>query len=408
MNPKSTIQLRPGTADRIIAGHPWIYRGAIQNITHEPKDGEIVQVRDHRRRFLGIGLFNAQSKITVRLLSRSRETIDTDFFYRRINAAQLLRKKLLPDASSYRLVSAEGDELSGLIIDKYEDVCSIQISSLGMEQRKPQIIDALNHLCSPSAIIERTDIASRKAEGLETPDTFLRPQEGSKHTEKTNIEINGLKFGVDFKTGHKTGFYLDQQVNYQLAADLVEKWDSKKILDCFTYQGGFALHMAKLPNRTVLAIDQSDDAIAQAKRNAENNGLADRCSFQTANVFDWLKEAQNKTKADSHENKFDAIVLDPPSFTRNRSSVGDALRGYKEIHLRALRLLKERGLLFSYCCSHHVDQDTFEEVIATAAYDNRQCLRRVAVFHQSPDHPIIPTVPETEYLKGFAYELLPR
>ncbi len=408
MNLKSTIQLRPGTADRIVAGHPWVYQGAIQNITHEPKDGEIVQVRDHRRRFLGIGLFNSKSKISVRLLSKTREDFDTGFFYRRFKAAHAFRQKLMPNASSYRLISAEGDELSGLIIDKYNDICSIQISSLGMEQRKPQIIEALKELYDPKAIVERTDIASRKAEGLESPVSALTIHGDSDITPKTTIDLNGIQFEVDFKAGHKTGFYLDQQVNYQLATDLVERWEAKRILDCFTYQGGFAMHLAKLPNRSVLAIDQSEEAIAQAKRNAETNQVANQCEFKAANVFDWLKEAQKSTRADSPENKFDAIVLDPPSFTRNRSSVRDALRGYKEIHLRALRLLKERGLLFSYCCSHHVDQDTFEEVIATAAYDNRQCLRRVAVFHQAPDHPIIPTIPETEYLKGFAYELLPR
>ena len=408
MNIKSTIVLRPGSADRVVAGHPWIYRGAILNTTHEPKDGEVVQVRDHRRRFLGIGLYNSQSKITVRVLSRTRQEIDTDFFFRRIKAAQTLRTKLLPNANSYRLVSAEGDELSGLIIDKYEDVCSVQISSLGMEQRKNQIYEALNQVCSPSAIVERKDFASRKAEGLETPDSSLKIAEPVGPVTEKTIKVNDLDFNVNFQSGHKTGFYLDQQVNYRLATDLIEKWDSKRILDCFTYQGGFAIHLAKLPNRSVLAIDQSDDAIAQARRNAEVNNVANPCEFKVANIFDWLKEAQNTTRPDSSDNKYDAIILDPPSFTRNRGSIGDALRGYKEIHLRALRLLKERGLLFSYCCSHHVDAGMFEEVIAQAAYDNRQCLRRVAVFHQSPDHPVIPTIPETEYLKGFAYELLPR
>ena len=244
MNIKSTIVLRPGSADRVVAGHPWIYRGAILNTTHEPKDGEVVQVRDHRRRFLGIGLYNSQSKITVRVLSRTRQEIDTDFFFRRIKAAQTLRTKLLPNANSYRLVSAEGDELSGLIIDKYEDVCSVQISSLGMEQRKSQIYEALNQVCSPSAIVERKDFASRKAEGLETPDSSLKIAEPVGPVTEKTIKVNDLDFNVNFQSGHKTGFYLDQQVNYRLATDLIEKWDSKRILDCFTYQGGFAIHLA--------------------------------------------------------------------------------------------------------------------------------------------------------------------
>lgn len=348
-----------------------------------------------------MGFFNAQSKITVRLIARSREEVNEEFFFRRLSAAQRLREKLIPECRSYRLANAEGDELSGLIIDRYEDVCSMQISSLGMEIRKNQIKDALQRLCNPSKILERTDLASRKMEGLAT-------DQEDKETHALSIQVNGLSFQIDFATGHKTGFYLDQQVNYNLTAKLIEKWEAKRVLDCFTYQGGFALHAAKLPNRTVEGIDQSQEAITQAKANAAANGLAESCRFRVGNVFDWLKEAQKTTRPDSPENKYDAIILDPPSFTRNRGSVGDALRGYKEIHLRALRLLKDRGLLFSFCCSHHVDADTFEEVIARAAFDNRRYLRRVAVFHQAPDHPVIPTIPETEYLKGFAYELLPR
>ncbi len=404
----STIYLRPRTSDRIIAGHPWIYKGAIQNITHEPEDGELVQVRDHKRRIIGFGFYNSQSKISVRLLTKRRETIDEAFFVRRFKAAQALRDKLMPGATSYRLINAEGDGLSGLIIDRYESAFSFQISSIGMDQRKSQIQAALTSLYQPETLSERCDLASRKAEGLAIPNPEETATSGGDGDAPLSISLNGLKFAVDLSTGHKTGFYLDQQHNYQAVAELIERWGSRRILDCFTYQGGFALHAARLPDRRVEAIDQSGPAIAQAKRNAAANDLADRCEFHEANVFDWLKQAQNTTRPDSEENKYDAIILDPPSFTRNRNSVNDALRGYKEIHLRALRILKERGLLFSFCCSHHVDEGMFEEVIAQAAFDNRQVLRRIAVYHQSPDHPIIPTIPETHYLKGYAYELLPR
>lgn len=392
-----------------MAGHPWIYQGAIQNITNEPADGEIVQVRDAKRHFLGTGLYNSQSKITVRLLSRKREAIDQSFFFRRLSDAESLRKKLMPNATSCRLVNAEGDELSGLIIDKYEDVFSIQISSLGMELRLSEITAALRQLCEPVHILERRDLASRRVEGLSTEEPgSAPPSDASDKATHSIISLNGLKFGVDLRSGHKTGFYLDQQENYQAVSDLLTKWGSQRVLDCFTYQGGFALHVTKDSKRSVLALDQSDDAIKQATANATANGLGEQCEFQTVNVFDWLKTAQTATKPDSDENKFDAVILDPPSFTRNRASVGNALRGYKEVHLRALRILKRRGLLITFCCSHHVDPETFEEVIATAALDNRQCLRRIAVFPQPPDHPIIPTIPETQYLKGFAYELLPR
>lgn len=394
--------------DRIVAGHPWIYQAAIQSVSHTPKDGEVVQVRDSRRRFLGIGFYNAKSKINVRIISRQKEEIDTDFFTRKLSAAQAFRSKLIPDATSYRLVNAEGDELSGLIIDRYNDVFSVQISSLGMEQRKQSIFDALKNLYPDSIILERTDIASRKSEGLPTNPPTTLTLGSDKRPAQTQIDLNGLKFDVDFTTGHKTGFYLDQQTNYQAAATLLKQWNAKKILDCFTYQGGFALHAARATEGKILGIDQSEDAIKRARANASTNGLNSLCEFASANVFDWLKEAQKHTRADSPEHKYDAIILDPPSFTRSRASVGDALRGYKEIHLRAIRLLKERGLLFSYCCSHHVDSNTFEDVIVTAAFDSRRRLRRIASFTQSPDHPIIPTIPETQYLKGFAFELLPR
>jgi 23S rRNA (cytosine1962-C5)-methyltransferase len=203
--------------------------------------------------------------------------------------------------------------------------------------------------------------------------------------------------------GHKTGLYLDQQVNYQRVAELA---NSGQVLDCFSFLGGFALHSARAGAAHVHALDQSADAVAAATKNAADNGLADKCSFEAVNVFDWLK-AQTAVKP--HEKvipKFDAIILDPPSFTRNRASVPDALRGYKEIHLRALKLLKAGGTLATFCCSHHVDAVTFQQVILEAAFDARRMLRRVATYSQSPDHPIIPAIPETEYLKGFAFEVV--
>jgi 23S rRNA (cytosine1962-C5)-methyltransferase len=220
---------------------------------------------------------------------------------------------------------------------------------------------------------------------------------------KLTLRMNELDFEIDPLAGHKTGAYLDQQGNYQAVADLIAGYPDARVLDCFTFQGGFALHAAKNQGVQVTAIDQSDDAIATAGANARRNQMADRCEFVTANAFDWLK--QNTAKTAENPPTFDCVILDPPSFTRNRSSVGDALRGYKEIHVRALRLLKPGGLLASFCCSHHVERDLFENVILEAAYDTRRTLRRVASYTQSPDHPVIPVIPETEYLKGFAFEL---
>jgi 23S rRNA (cytosine1962-C5)-methyltransferase len=219
-------------------------------------------------------------------------------------------------------------------------------------------------------------------------------------------KLNGLRFGVDAQSGHKTGLYLDQQINYQRVAEVIAKTPGAQVLDCFSFVGGFALHAARTSAAHVHGVDQSAEATAAASRNAAANGLAEKCSFETANVFDWLKA---QTVAQPHEKlvpRFDAIILDPPSFTRNRAAVPDALRGYKEIHLRALKLLKPGGTLATFCCSHHVNAVMFQDVILAAAYDARRILRRVATFSQSLDHPIIPSIPETEYLKGFAFEVV--
>ncbi|MCI0538175.1 MAG: class I SAM-dependent rRNA methyltransferase, partial [Verrucomicrobiales bacterium] len=312
-----------------------------------------------------------------------------------------LRQKHLPGASSFRVVNAESDFLSGLIVDKYEDVLVMQTSSLGMDQRKPLIVAALQRIFSPRAIVERNEIASRKFEGLPDANGILQGE----LTGELVIRLNGLKLSVDLITGHKTGYYLDQQLNYRAVADLVSRCERAQVLDCFTFLGGFALHAARAGAEHVHALDQSEEAIATAARNAEANGLKDRCSFEAVNVFDWLKAQTVVPPNEKLIPRFDAIILDPPSFTRNRAAIPDALRGYKEIHLRALKLLKRGGTLVTFCCSHHVDAQLFQGVILDAAFDAHRILRRISSFSQSPDHPVIPTIPETEYLKGFAYEL---
>ncbi|MGB7769315.1 MAG: class I SAM-dependent rRNA methyltransferase [Verrucomicrobiia bacterium] len=399
MDSLPTVLLKPGEADRIVAGHPWIYHGEILRFSVQPADGELVQVKDHRQRLLGIGLFNSKSKINVRVLSPERVEIDERFFEERIRGALAVRQRHLPAATSFRVVNAESDFLSGLIVDKYEDVLVVQISSLGMDKRKSQIVAALQKIFSPLAILERGDIASRKFEGLPEADGVLSGELSG----PVFVDLNGLKFETDLAGGHKTGLYLDQQVNYQRVAEFAK---GAQVLDCFSFLGGFGLHTARAGASHVHLLDQSAEAVAASQRNAAANRLADKCSFETVNVFDWLK-AQTAVKP--HEKvipRFDLIVLDPPSFTRNRASVPDALRGYKEIHLRALKLLRAGGTLATFCCSHHVDAVTFQDVILSAAYDTRRILRRVATYSQSPDHPIIPMIPETEYLKGFAFEVV--
>jgi 23S rRNA (cytosine1962-C5)-methyltransferase len=393
-----TALLKPGEADRLLAGHPWVYSSSIQRLTVQPADGDLVQVKDHRQRFIGTGFYNSKSKIGIRLLDSERPEINAAYFERKIREALSFRKKYLPEATSFRVVNAESDFLSGLIVDKYEDVLVFQISSLGMETRKGLIVEALQKIFSPRAILERDDIPSRKFEGLpQIKEVVFGKIEGP-----VVINLNGVKLSVDLISGHKTGYYLDQQVNYQLTSRYAK---GAQVLDCFCFLGGFALQAARAGATHVLGLDQSAEAVAAAQANAELNDLAERCSFEAINVFDWLKA---QTTPPPHEKiipKYDLIILDPPSFTRNRDSIPDALRGYKEIHLRSLKLLKKGGVLATFCCSHHVDALMFEQVILEAAFDAHRVLRRVQTFTQSPDHPIIPSIPETEYLKGFAFEL---
>ena len=392
-----TVLLRPGEADRIVAGHPWIYNNEVLRLATPAADGDLVQVKDHRQRLLGTGFYNSKSKINVRLLAPDRIIPNEAFFEERIRAALAVRQRHLPNATSFRVVNAESDFLSGLIVDKYEDVLVVQISALGMDLRKAHIVAALQTIFAPRAIMERSDVASRKFEGLaESNGMLFGEQCGS-----VSVNLNGIKFETDLVGGHKTGMYLDQQANYQAVSQFAK---GGQVLDCFSFLGGFGLHAARAGAAHVHLLDQSADAIAASERNAKTNGLADKCSFETVNVFDWLKL---NTAVKPHERvvpRFDLIILDPPSFTRNRASVPDALRGYKEIHLRALKLLKPGGTLATFCCSHHVSTDLFQDTLLSAAFDTRHVLRRVASYAQSPDHPIIPMIPETEYLKGFAFE----
>jgi 23S rRNA (cytosine1962-C5)-methyltransferase len=260
-------------------------------------------------------------------------------------------------------------------------------------------VAALQGLFAPRAIVERNETSARKFEGLPDANGILAGQLAG----PVSVQLNGLQFEVDVLGGHKTGLYLDQQVNYRRVAELAH---GGQVLDCFCFLGGFGLHAARAGAAHVHLLDQSAEAIAAAGRNAAANGLAGQCSFEAVNVFDWLKA---QTVTPPHERiipRWDLIVLDPPSFTRNRASVPDALRGYKEIHLRALKLLRPGGTLATFCCSHHVNAALFQDTLLAAAFDARRVLRRVATFSQAPDHPVIPMIPETEYLKGFAFEVV--
>jgi 23S rRNA (cytosine1962-C5)-methyltransferase len=399
MDSLATIVLKPGEADRLIAGHPWLYEGSVLRMTQTPNDGDVVQVKDHRQRFIGLGFYNSRSRIRVRVLTHEREELDRSFFVRRIKAALQHRRRHLSGATSFRLINSEADLLSGLIVDMYEDVLVVQTSSLGMDQRKNQIVSVLQELLSPKAILERNDMASRRFEGLEEAQGVL----AGTAPESLTARLNGLRFQLPSAGGHKTGMYLDQQDNYEA----VSRWAKDgNVLDCFSFLGGFALHAARAGAKSVLGIDQSAEAITAATANAAANGLAAKIQFEQGNVFDWLKGQTTVAPSEKVVPKFDLIILDPPSFTRSRAAVGDALRGYKEIHLRGLKLLRPGGVLATFCCSHHVDARLFEDVILSAAFDCRRVLRRITSYSQSPDHPVLPSIPETEYLKGYAYEIV--
>lgn len=397
MSKLSEITLRRGEQERIVAGHPWIYQSSIEKLETPAADGDVVLVKDFRGKVLGVGFYNSHSRISVRVLSPEPVEINQAFFERRILAALELRRRRMPDATSFRVVNAESDFLSGLIVDKYEDVLVVQTSSLGMDRRKGEIVEVLKNIFSPRAIVERNELASRKFEGLADSNGPLAGELPGKFP----IKLNGIAFEVDVLGGHKTGLYLDQQVNYDLVGRLAK---GGNVLDCFSFLGGFALHCAKAGAANVYGLDQSEDAVKAATANAAANGVGERCQFAQANVFDWLKERTLKGPNDKLIPPYDLIILDPPSFTRTRDAVPNALRGYKEIHVRAFKLLKPGGALATFCCSHHVDMMTFRDVILSAAYDTRTVLRQTAIYTQSPDHPIIPMIPETEYLKGFVFE----
>ena len=270
MDALPTVLLKPGEADRIVAGHPWIYHTEILRLTAPVADGELVQVKDHRQRLLGTGFFNSKSKIHVRVLSPDRVEVNERFFEERLRAALAVRRRHLPGATSFRVVNAESDFLSGLIVDKYEDVLVVQISSLGMDRRKAQIVAGLQKIFSPRAILERSDMASRKFEGLAEANGILTGE----FSGPISVNLNGLKFETDLVGGHKTGMYLDQQANYQAVAPCAKE---AQVLDCFSFLGGFALHAARAGAAHVHLLDQSADAIKASQRNAAANGLAEKC-----------------------------------------------------------------------------------------------------------------------------------
>ncbi|MDF1850684.1 MAG: class I SAM-dependent rRNA methyltransferase [Verrucomicrobiales bacterium] len=376
---------------RIFHGHDWVYASEIQKSFGNPEPGELVTLKDFKDRPLGTAIYNPESQIVARRISRRKQELDAEFFERRIQRAQALRETMGLEGSLYRLVWSEADGLPGVVIDRYGFHFVLQTLTLAMDRRKDLLVAALEKQFGEIVVIERNDSAIRKAEGLDPVTGVLAGEWGGAF----EIEVNGIRQEVDLLEGQKTGIYLDQLDNYAAVARLSA---GKKVLDCFCNQGGFGLHAAKAGAASVKAVDISASAIEATRNNAERNGMT--IDAVEANVFDFLKEAEGT------EEKYDLIVLDPPSFTKNRKSVAGAMRGYKEIHLRAMKLLERGGILSTYSCSHHVSEKEFFDMICDASVDAKKTLRVIDQHTQRQDHPVIATLPETRYLKGFTFQLM--
>lgn len=377
--------ITPKGVERIHAGHLWIYRSDVA-VRPKCESGSITAVKDKRGRFLAWAHFGAESEITLRVLSTDPTGIDADFWRSRLMEAAAWRKRIVEGSDSYRLVHSEGDGLPGLIIDRYGDCFSIQTLTRGMDLLKTQWVELLADMFEPRLIVERNDARVRQLEGLPMINSVLYSREPDSPATLT-INENGLNFDVDLIEGQKTGAFLDQRENRAATA----RYATGVGLDCFSFHGSFALHMARGCER-VTALDISGPAIEQARQNAELNGLTN-IEFIETNVFDQLREY------DDGGARFDTIVLDPPAFAKNRGALQGALRGYKEINLRALRLLNPGGILITCSCSYHVNEDLFLQVLADAARDAGRTVQVVEKRTQSRDHPILLTVPETYYLK---------
>ncbi|MBV6499746.1 MAG: Ribosomal RNA large subunit methyltransferase I [Prosthecobacter sp.] len=376
---------------RLFHGHVWVYATEIKARYGNPEPGDVVQLQDMRGKPLGSAIYNPKSQISARLFSYRRQDLDLDFFIRRVERALRSREAAGVDTSLCRLIWSESDGLPGVIVDRYGDHLVLQTLTLAMAQRQDLLIQALVQVLSPRSIVQRNEGNVRKAEGLdqvkgvvwgEQPDPFV-------------VRHQGSAFHADLLEGQKTGLYLDQLDNYQHVARLAK---GRRVLDCFTNQGGFAQASALAGAADVVAVDISDSAVALAEKNAAIAGA--QVKFISANCFDFLKQQESSGAT------YDLIILDPPSFTKTKASVKDAMRGYKEIHLRALKMLQPGGIMATFSCSHHVSRGEFHASIEDAAVDARKTLRRVTTYTQRPDHPILATIPETEYLTGYAYEVI--
>lgn len=380
----NVLKVNRKAADRVASGHPWIFKS---DITGHAEPGEAVEVYTERNKFLGIAHFSSTSQIALRLLTTRREPIDRDFFLRRLRQAIEYRKCIVENSDACRLVFSEADLLPGLIVDKYGPYLVIQALTQGIDRAASGIVSCLQELLQPEGILARNDASVRKLEGLAQDVAVI----AGDVPERVPVQMNGLTFQADLLKGQKTGIYLDQRENYLAAAHHARG----KVLDCFSSTGGFAIHVAKNAE-SVVAVESSAHAIETAKANAAANGLS-TIDFRQADVFDYLS---------GRDAKYDTIILDPPAFAKSRKQIDDAARGYKDINVRALRMLEPGGVLVTCSCSHHISEAMLLEIVAEAALDTGKTLRVVERRAQAADHPILLTVPETLYLKFLIFEAI--
>lgn len=378
------VYLRRGREQRVLGGHPWVFRSDIER-EDGAADGLPVRVLTSAGRFLAMAVYNPRSQISLRILSRRDEPIDGAFIRGRVRRALDYRRRFA-DLGSCRLIFAESDGLPAVIADKFGDVIVVQILCLGMERFKGDIVDALAQELSPRGIYERNDVPVRELEGLSQQTGLL----WGEVPDRVEMQENGVRFLVDVKEGQKTGFFLDQKENRAAIAPFVP---GMRVLDCFTHTGSFALHAARYGAAEVTGVDISEHACACALENARLNGVEDRVRFECANAFDFLR-AQQTAKA-----QYDVVILDPPAFTKTRSAVEGALRGYKEINLRGMKLTRDGGFFVTCSCSQHVTPDLFRGMLMDAQKDAHVQLRQIEWRTQGRDHPILLASPETQYLK---------
>ncbi len=374
---------------RIFHGHDWVYSSEILKTFGNPEPGEVISMKDYKDRPLGSAIYNPESQIVARRISRRKQKLDAEFFTRRISQAIELRKNSGVNIDLCRIIWSESDALPGVIVDRYEDHLVLQTLTLAMEKNKQIIIDVLVDLLAPKSIILRNDSPMLKAEGIEPNISMVYGENPGPFT----VTANGIIFEIDLLDGQKTGLYLDQ---LDAHAAIMKYAKGKRVLDCFCNQGGFALACAMAGAESVTAVDISESAIEATKKNAELNGVEINAIKQ--NAFDFLSNCKEK---------YDIVILDPPSFTRNKKTLNDAMRGYKEIHLRGLKLLEDNGIMSTYCCSHHASRELFLKNVVSASVDAKRTVRLIENHGQRLDHPILPAIPETEYLKGFTFQLTP-